>query len=188
MLSRNHNGVHFASGLALLILSSLSVSGCSRNQSASEALQKSLEINNMPQLTVVKCSGTVTIDGLPPVVDRLNPLLVMAYDPKHPPKGRQVPFTATCDKNGHFEFSTYGKGDGLPAGSYVALFAEPKMGSGDGLKNLYNDPDKNANEERFQFNLTPQGKTDWTFDLAVAGKEPVTAPGPNAVRADRGRK
>ena len=68
------------------------------------------------------------------------------------------------------------------------LFAQPKTEGGDGLKNLYNDPDKNAKEERFQINLTSPGKTDWTFDLAVAGKDPITTPGEHAVMADRGRK
>jgi len=99
-----------------------------------------------------------------------------------------LPFATRCDKNGHFEFNTYGTGDGLPAGSYVVLFAQPKTEGGDGLKNLYNDPDKNAQEERFQINLTSPGKTDWAFDLAVAGKDPITTPGVHAVMADRGRK
>ena len=93
---------------------------------------------------MVKFSGTVTVDGQPPAVDRRNPLFVIAYDPKNPPKGRQLPFTARCDKDGHFQFNTYSTGDGLPAGSYVVLFVQPKTEGGDALKNLYNDPDKNA--------------------------------------------
>jgi hypothetical protein len=175
-------------GFLGLLLFSLIAGGCDHGPSESESLKKSLEVNGGSAQTVVNFSGTVTIDNQPPVVDRRNPLFVFAYDPKNPPKGRQSPFSTRCDKNGHFAFNTYGTGDGLPAGSYVVLFAQPKAEGGDGLKNLYNDPDKNAKEERFQINLTSPGKTDWAFDLAVAGKDPITTPGEHAVMADRGRK
>jgi hypothetical protein len=178
---------HWRAGLALLVLLALHAAGCSHTQSESEALKKSLEVNGRSEETVVKFSGTVTIDGQPPTVDRRSPFFVFAYDPKNPPKGRQTPFTAHCDKSGHFAFNTYGTGDGLPAGSYVVLFAQPKAGV-DELKNLYNDPDVNAKEERFQINLTPPGKTDWSFDLAVTGKDPNPSPGPHTVMADRRRK
>ena len=181
------NAFHLPLGLGMPILLML-CGGCSHVQSENEALQKSLEVNGGTKENVVKFAGTVTIDNQPPAVDRRNPLFVFAYDPKNPPKGRQVPFSTRCDKNGRFTFNTYGTGDGLPAGSYVVLFAQPKTEGGDGLKNLYNDPDKNAKEERFQINLTSPGKTDWTFDLAVAGKDPVTTPGEHAVMAERGRK
>jgi len=178
---------HLPLGLGIPMLLML-CGGCSHVPSENEALQKSLEVNGGTQANVVKFAGTVTVDNQPPAVDRRNPLFVFAYDPKNPPKGRQLPFSTRCDKNGHFAFNTYGTGDGLPVGSYVVLFAQPKTEGGDGLKNLYNDPDKNAKEERFQINLTSSGKTDWTFDLAVAGKDPVTTPGEHAVMAERGRK
>ncbi len=172
---------------AALVLCSLSGVGCSHTPTENEALQKSLEVNNRSQETVVKFSGTVTIDGQPPVADRRTPVFVIVYDPKNPPKGRQPPFTARCDKEGHFQFNTYGTGDGLPAGSYVVLFAQPKP-DGDALKNLYNDPDKNAKDEHFQINLTPPGKADWLFELTVAGKDPVTTRGDHSVMFDRGKK
>jgi hypothetical protein len=176
-----------SAGLVLAVLFSLGTMGCNGSQSESEAIKKALEVNNKSAETVVKFSGTVTVDGQPPAVDRRNPFFVIAYDPKNPPKGRQAPFTTRCDKEGHFQFNTYGTGDGLPAGSYVALFVQPKA-DGDALKNLYNDPDKNDKEERFQINLTPPGKTNWSFELTVAGKEPNTTPGEHAVMADRGKK
>jgi hypothetical protein len=175
-------------GLVFAVLFSLGAAGCNGPQSESEALKKALEVNNKSAETVVKFSGTVTVDGQPPTVDRRNPLLVIAYDPKNPPKGRQMPYSARCDKQGHFQFNTYSTGDGLPAGSYIALFVQPRMEGGDGLKNLYNDPDKNAKEERFQINLASPGKSDWSFELAVAGKDAVTTPGEHAVMADRGKK
>lgn len=175
-------------GLVFLVVLGLSAGGCNRVPSESEALKKSLEVNGRTEQSVAKFSGTVTIDAQPPTIDRLNPLYVFAYDPKNPPKGRQLPFWTRCDKNGHFEFNTYSTGDGLPVGAYVVLFAQTKPDGGDGLKNLYNDPDKNAKEERFQINLTSPGKTDWTFDLAVAGRDPNTTPGEHAIKADRGKK
>jgi hypothetical protein len=51
----------------------------------------------------------------------------------------------------------------------------------DELKNLYNDPDKNAKEEKFKLDLKLPGQEGYQVDLAVAGKEPVETPGPNAV-------
>jgi hypothetical protein len=170
-------------GFLFLAFLSVGLAGCSRVQSESEAVKKSLEVNGGTQANVVKFSGTVTIDNETPAIDRLNPLYVFAYDPKNPPKGRQSPFNARCDKHGHFEFNTYGTGDGLPAGSYVVLFAQPKSNGEDGLKNLYNDPDKNAKEERFQINLSPPGRADWAFDLSVAGKDANTKPGEHTVLA-----
>jgi hypothetical protein len=183
-----HSTVRLSAGLELLVLLCFGAAGCGHVPSENEALRKSLEVNGGSQQSVVKFSGTVTVDGQPPAVDRRNPLFVMAYDPQHPPKGRETPFTTRCDKSGHFEFNTYGTGDGLPAGSYVAIFAQPIAEGRDGLKNLCNDPDKNAKEERFQINLTSPGKTDWTFDLQVAGQDAVTTPGEHAVMEDRGRK
>jgi len=173
--------------VAVLCTLGLSVIGCNRATSEKEALRKSLEVNGGSEQNVVKFSGTVTVDNQPPVIERGSPFFVMAYDPKNPPKGRQLPFTTTCDKQGHFQFNTYGTGDGLPAGSYVVLFAQPKA-DGDGLKNLYNDPDINAKDERFRIELTSPGKTDWAFELAVAGKDPITIPGPHAIKATRERR
>jgi hypothetical protein len=174
--------------LAFLVLLGLGAGGCNQSPSANEALKKSLEVNSRTQLSVARFAGTVTIDGQTPTIDRRNPLFVMVYDPKNPPKGRQGPYTTRCDKEGHFDFNTYGTGDGLPEGSYVVLFAQPKVGGADGLKNLYNDPDKNAKEPQFQIELAAPGKTNWTFELSVAGKDPNTTPGEHAVMADRGKK
>jgi hypothetical protein len=173
--------------LALLVLF-MHTAGCNHVDSEKEALKKSLAVNGVSEQNVVLFSGAVTVDSQPLVIERGSPLFVMAYDVKNPPKGRQLPFTTICDKSGHFQFNTYGTGDGLPAGSYIVLFAQPKATGGDGLKNLYNDPDLNAKDERFQINLSSPGKTDWAFDLAVAGKDPITTPGARAVKASPERK
>ena len=51
----------------------------------------------------------------------------------------------------------------------------------DELKNLYNDPDKNAEIPEFKIDLKPPGIKDAHFNLTVEGKEPVTTPGPHAI-------
>jgi hypothetical protein len=182
MFPRDRNPDDLPAGLIVLLLFSLLATGCDKTQSANQALEKSVEVNHVKAATVAKFSGTVSIDGQPPKIDRRNPLYVIAYDPKNPPKGRQLPFATRCDETGHFEFNTYGTGDGLPEGSYIVLFAMPKvLTGGDGLKNLYNDPDRNAKDKQFQLELTTPGKTDWSFDLALEGKEPNTTPGPNTI-------
>lgn len=113
-------------GLALGSLLCFAAGGCSHTPTEAEAIKKSLEVNGRPETSVAKFSGTVTVDGQPPAFERRTPLYVIAYDPKHPPKGRQTPFLTRCDKSGHFEFNTYSTGDGLAAGSYIVLFAWPK--------------------------------------------------------------
>ncbi len=91
-----------------------------------------------------------------------------------------------CRKDGSFTFYTYTAGDGVPVGSYVVLFAElhPSRQKGliqpDGLKNLYDDPDKNGQNKDFVVTVAEPGKTDYDFNLDLAGKEPAT-PGPHAV-------
>jgi hypothetical protein len=117
-------------------------------------------------------------------------LVVMLYDPKNPRAGG--PLHAVCTNDGDFQFGTYEKGDGVKPGSYVVLFAEltpalmaSKRSNGlrgpDGLMNLYNDPDKNGQDDRFKIELSEPGKTDWDFQLEAAGKQPIANPGPNAV-------
>ena len=91
-----------------------------------------------------------------------------------------------CGKDGRFSFYTYTTGDGVHVGSYVVLFAELRSNrergllGPDGLNNLYNDPDKNAQNKEFVVSVESPGKTDYEFNLQVAGKEPGT-PGPHAV-------
>jgi len=66
---------------------------------------------------------------------------------------------------------------------FAALTSKGRLGMGqpDGLKNLYNDPDKNAENKDFVVELEPPGRTDCQFNLDLAGKDPGT-PGPKAVK------
>jgi hypothetical protein len=160
--------------------------GCgSHTQTAQDALDRQYKDN--PQLTrlaLAKFGGTVTVDGQPPAKGTV--IVVMLNDPKKPFVRNHATSYAVSTPEGSFEFSTSIKGDGTLPGSYIVTFAElhPHGRRGffppDELKNLYNDPDKNAGKPDFHVELTPPGKSDYTFDLRVAGEQPVEKPGPNA--------
>jgi hypothetical protein len=171
--------------LAALALLSLLSAGCNKTQSTQEALDAQLQTLNVPKANVAPFAGKVTVDGQPPALQRGQVLLIMLYDQKNPDKSKR-PLYTTCKKDGSFEFYRYVAGDGAPVGSYVVLFAalRPSRGKGliqpDGLKNLYDDPDKNANNKDFVVEVAPPGKTDYAFNLEMAGKEPGT-PGPHAI-------
>jgi hypothetical protein len=171
---------------ATLVVAALMIAGCGRRESADESLDRALKETNKTRDVTAKFAGKVTIDGQRPDLQRGQSLVVMLYDPQKPPPNRQtMPRTARCRPDGSFAFNTYGTDDGVPVGNYIILFAILKPAKTgfhgpDGLKNLYNDPDKNDKIADYHLDLKPPGKSDWAFDLAVAGKEPVTSPGPHA--------
>jgi hypothetical protein len=161
--------------------------GCgSGTQTAEQALERQYKDNpQVVRVDLAKFAGTVTNDGQPPAKGTV--FLVILNDPKKPtPKNRPRLYTVSTPE-GTFEFSTRLKGDGTLPGSYIVTFAQlhphGRRGffSPDELKNLYNDPDKNAQKPEFRLDLAPPGRTDYTFDLKVAGQEPVTTPGPHAI-------
>jgi len=184
----------------LLLLSALS--GCP-GQNAQQAIDKQVQDNpQFKKTAVAKFAGRVTIDGQPPAKE--YSLFVILNDPQHLDEAAhstKPKYCQSCNSNGAFAFSTYGHEDGVPVGKYVVTFVGlhgpplpvagkmrgPKVRSGgmshygppDELKNLYNDPDKNAKDEKFVLNLEAPGKDDYEFDLPVAAKEAVAA-GPNA--------
>jgi hypothetical protein len=172
-------------------LLALSVFGCGRSDGPDRAMEQQMKEFNLSRVSVGKFAGTVTVDGRPPrEAFPKQALLVILYDPKNPTA--KSPLHAPCAPDGHFEFHTYSRDDGIPTGSYVVLFAALKrpvlLGKGakafqglDGLLNRYNDPDKNAQEDRFKVEVAEPGKSDWAFDLELAGKEPVASPGPKAI-------
>jgi hypothetical protein len=147
-------------------------------------LNDRLRESNTSRAQIARFSGTVAIDHAPPDLKPDEALMIMLYDPKHPPSRQQLPLSSRVNKDGHFEFTTYTRGDGAPAGSYKVLFAAFRVStlrggshSPDLLKNLYNDPDTS----QFDVELTEPGKTDWNFDLEIAGKDPVAHPGEHAI-------
>jgi hypothetical protein len=161
----------------------LIAAGCGGSRNADQALDERLADNNTQRVQIAKFSGTVSIDHSPPDLKPDESLMIMLYDPKNPPPANQLPISTRCGKDGSFEFTTYTRGDGVQAGSYKVLFAAFKFAmrggsnSPDALKNLYNDPDTST----FNVDITAPGKTDWNFDLEIAGKPGNTTPGGHAI-------
>jgi len=164
-------------GILLLLLI-----GCRGRSTAEQALNQAIRESGGTRLDVARFAGTVIVDGQPPSTANHQALIVMLYDPKNPPSEKNLLQRAYCDENGHFEFGTYTRDDGVPVGSYTVLFAQwtvadTRYRGTDGLKNLYNDPDKSE----FQVEVTPPGKTDYKFELKTEGREENRAPGPRAI-------
>jgi hypothetical protein len=175
---------------AVLILG-FSAAGCGR-ESADQALERALSQANVNKQSVGKFSGTVTVDGQPPgikVYDKRR-IIIMLYDPKNPPSDKHQILFVDCTpepNDGAFEFSTYERGDGVPPGSYIALFEDlpTRWGGGyagsDNFKNRFNDPDQNEKDPQFHVEVTGPGRTDWQFNLVTEGKDAPAAPGPKTV-------
>jgi hypothetical protein len=186
MSSRNVLRVRAWRWSALFIFAALilAAAGCSKQQSVEARIQKALDASGMKRTPLYKLEGTVTIDGAPP--ERKKPkdrLIVMLYDPQKPDVRMEKRPFCLARENGHFQFSE----DGIAPGHYVLAFALlRRKGAGnfigpDQLHNLYNDPDVNAKSHpEFVIEHQKPGKTDYRFDLEVAGKDAVS-PGPLAV-------
>jgi hypothetical protein len=167
---------------AVLGLTAVCLAGCRRAEN--ESVDAYLKQAGPNRPSVSPLAGKVTIDGQPPQFSRPLRLVVMLNDPSNPVLARRP--VRQCNDDGSFAFGTYGKQDGVPAGSYVVTFAvlnlTPQGFLGpDQLKNLYNDPDKNALVPDFKIVHQPPGKIDCLFDLKVADQPPVEPPGPNAL-------
>jgi hypothetical protein len=177
--------------------------GAVGNEAAGIPFDKFREFQKLP---LAKFSGRVTVDGQPPKKD--CKVFIVLADAKHPDEnshGILPKFYTACGADGHFAFTTYEKGDGVPVANYVVTFlelhpaptqaakgsarapaafsasrAQRYMGP-DELKNIYSDPDANVKDKQFNLDLQPPGKDDFHFDLAVAGK-PGSKPAPHALR------
>jgi hypothetical protein len=178
-------------GTAFLFVIAAICSGCpSGRPSETQQLDEYFKQNpKAKRETVAKFSGHVSVDGQPPAKDKK--LFVILNDPDHLERPSKQPpaHFAACDAEGNFEFTTYLKGDGAPVGKYVLTFVQlhtPKAGSGphpmgmpnftkkyvgpDDLKNLYSDPEKNKADSTLLVDVK-SGKSDYDFNLAVAGKD-----------------
>ncbi len=178
----------------LLLASAISVSGCTGNKSRrdpGEAVDEYFtQTPGARRLTLGKFEGRVLIDGLPPEKGGDYKLFVLLNDPEHPQK-LPTTFTQVMD-DGTFGFMTYLARDGVPVGKYVVEFAylhlrhqRSRQGFGvpriyvgpDRLNNLYNDPEKNREHKEFLVEVTQPGRSDYEFNLSVAGR-PVAEAGP----------
>jgi hypothetical protein len=166
------------------------LSGCGGSQSANVALNNALATTGSKKETTARFAGNVTIDGGSPGNLGVVRTIVVLWNLNTPPKG--LPPYAVCDEDGNFEFHTYEKNDGVEAGKYAVCFVQLEGGiriagpSGwrgpDKLHDLYSDPDKNKDVKELVVDLAPPGNPDWHYDLRIADQEPVTNPGPNAIK------
>jgi hypothetical protein len=173
--------------LALIASSALLVSsGCFGSRSADQALNNALASAGQQKEPIYPLAGQVTIDGLPPKLEKHEALVVMLNEPEKldaPPTTRRYVETTP---SGDFCFSTYEPQDGVKPGKYILTFVilreRGKFGliGPDKLNNLYNDPDKNSNIPEFTIDHKAPGKSDYSFNLELAGKE-AASPGPHAI-------
>jgi hypothetical protein len=187
--------VTVAAGLLLVA----AFQGCNESQ-LDKVAEEQAKQNGFAKQNLAKLSGHVTVDGLPPAAG--TSLVVILNDPEHlnaTANGKRPEVFTVCGAQGDFAIMT-------KPGKYVVTFValhqaemprgERPVGRGlgpsgpmsrgnlmppDDLKNLYNDPDKNANEETYKLDLKLPGQDGYQVDLAVAGKDAVKTPGPNAV-------
>jgi hypothetical protein len=167
--------------------------GCGSQKSGSATLEGQLKEMNLARDPTVQFAGTVTIDGKPPRDVIKDGLFIMLYNPQKPPAEKAAPLKAIVNREtGHFSFTTYAQGDGVPVGTYVVLFValrhtvlgkDPGFHEPDALLNRYNDPDKNGESTDLKITVAAPGKSDYQFDLKLDGQEAVAAPGAHAVTA-----
>jgi hypothetical protein len=168
--------------VVIILLAVFSFEGCKKSEN--EALEAYLKQSGLSRDLIYPLAGKVTLDGETPHFVRPDRLVIMLTDVSSPNHLRR--YSRQCTDDGEFAFGTFTKGDGLPAGTYVATFAVLKVTmqglvGPDQLKNLYNDPDKNALLPEFKIVHQAPGKKDYLFDLKVAGQEGTETPGPNAL-------
>jgi hypothetical protein len=167
----------------------LGAGGCSKSLSPNQRVEKELSQIGKSTVAVSPFAGKVLVDGQPAQGTAPNQKIIVVLFKRGQPNLRmnERPH-AECNGRGEFAFTTYNSADGVEPGEYVVaiaqLFVRSKDNScegPDGLQNLYNDPDKNEKIPEFTISHSSPGKTDYAFDLKLAGQEPVSTPGPRAV-------
>jgi hypothetical protein len=156
--------------------------GCGGRQSTAERLEQAYQDSGLKRVATYPLAGIVTVDNEPPVAkSQRSAFVVVAYDTATPDTAAGANAFVFVRPDGSFEFP------GLPTGKYVMLFADleytPKRRfyGADALHNLYNDPEINAKKPQFVVDHQAPGKTDYAFNLSVAGEAPPAAPGPKAL-------
>jgi len=148
--------------------------GCSKSND--KRFDAALKESGLPSPKVSPLAGTVTIDGRPP--EGAGAVFAVLNDVSKPDEPLDRRLDARCEKDGHFEFSSFSRGDGAPEGNYVITFVRLKKSGRiyvrpDLLNNLYSDPEKNAQHAEFKIEHKDPGKTDYVFELKVAGEQPA---------------
>jgi len=175
-------------GVAATLIFLLSC-GCEGRESNAQRVEKASKSAGMNLVTAYPLGGKLTVDNQAPVAKSETARLVaIAYDAAKPDAKARSNARVFLKSDGSFELPP------LPPGKYVMLFAQlgynPRLGffGPDGLKNLYNDPDVNAKKPEFVIDHQAPGKTDYTFNLSVAGETPPAAPGPKALVGSEPRR
>jgi hypothetical protein len=174
----------FFSGMIVALVFSVVLMAAGCKKAENQSLDAFLKQSGPNRPTVYALAGRVTIVGQPPQFDRPLRLVVMLNDPQNPILAQRP--SRQCNDEGEFAFGTYTKDDGIPPGTFTITFAVLKVTpqglvGPDRLKNLYNDPDKNALVPEFKIVHEAPGKKDYVFDLKVASQEAIATPGPNAL-------
>jgi hypothetical protein len=127
---------------------------------------------------VFPLGGRVTINGQVPQYDPRNPVVVMLIDRKNMNGPAIANRYVNCDRQGKFAFSTYGRQDGVPPGSYALVMMKFDRGPlpfvyhrPEQLRKLYDHPDKHAHVADFQIEHAAPGKTDYALSLTAGGVE-----------------
>lgn len=167
--------------LGVLWLAVVSPAGCGGPQSAGQRLDRAMKQAGIQKSAVFPLAGRVLVDGQSPTGN--GTVLIMLNDREKddepPAPGR---FT-TCDSDGSFVFSTYKRDDGVAEGNYIVTLAQLKQKRDRGFvgpdqfENLYSDPDSSD----LKIEHMAPGRTDYLFEVQVAGRDPVNNTGPRAV-------
>jgi hypothetical protein len=187
--------------LFVVFLAAAAMPGCTGEKSREHELDAYFKANpQYKRVATAKFSGHVTIDGQPP--EATGRLFIVLFDADKYKDSKAPRYEARVEPDGHFSFTTYIADDGAPVGKWIACFVDPRSESvqhqkvgarsfappgesqysgHDALHNLYNDPEKNLQDPQFVIDLQAPGITDANFNLQVAGKDPVAAPGQYAV-------
>jgi hypothetical protein len=162
--------------------------GCGGGLTPSQKVDQELTAIGKMKMRVFPFAGKVLVDGLPPQSDGADRRIIVVLFNR---AKADLPVTrrpqAVCNPQGEFAFTTYVPKDGVEAGDYVVTIAQLSKEKGrsylgpDGYQNLYNDPDANEKDAEFAVKHADPGKTNYVFDLKMAGREPVSKPGPQAV-------
>jgi hypothetical protein len=183
------------------------VGGCGTKSDQERFDDAAKEIPGFHKETLGKFAGKVLVDGQAPKDERGKRLFVVLIPADHLDQAtdkKAQPIHTSVGRNGNFEFMTYLTGDGVPVGKYVVTFAQfgkiatgrggmqpgantagSMYGGADDLKGLYSDPDKNAKDDKFVVDIAAPGRSDYEFNLELAGREPEQR-GPHAIRTIRG--
>ncbi len=186
-MSMGRSSASLRSWAVFAAVMSIASPGCTGRQSPEQRLQKALQEAGARKEQVFPLSGHISVDGAAPAYDPRNPVLVVLIDCEKSAEPAWSHRFVECDPAGRFSFNTYDRDDGVKAGRYLVAIAKLERAAvqayvgPDQFHNRYNDPDKNAQDATFQIEHNSPGKSDYEFQLTIAGAEPVETPGPHAI-------